>query len=102
MCSLGVIVVAAAGASTPRATSAKVSIKNFAFSPKTLKVKAGTKVTVKNNDGTTHTFSADKGAFDTGDIDGAATAQITVDQPGTYAYFCDIHQYMKGTIHVDR
>ena len=98
VCSLGVIVVAAAGASTPRATSAKVSIKNFAFSPKTLKVKAGTKVTVKNNDGTTHTFSADKGAFDTGDIDSGSSATVTVKKPGTYAYHCNIHSSMHGTI----
>ena len=98
VCSLGVIIVAAAGASTPRATSSKVSIKNFAFSPKTLKVKAGTKVTVKNNDGTTHTFSADKGAFDTGDIDSGSSATVTVKKPGTYAYHCNIHSSMHGTI----
>ena len=84
------------------ARSPAVTIKGFAFSPKTLKVKAGAKVKVTNKDGTTHTFTANKGAFDTGDIDGGATAQITVDRPGSYSYFCDIHQYMKGTIHVDR
>ena len=46
LCSLGVVVVPAAGATTPRAKSPTVSIKNFAFSPKTLTVKAGSKVTV--------------------------------------------------------
>ena len=98
LCSLGVVVVPAAGATTPRAKSPTVSIKNFAFSPKTLKVKAGTKVTVKNNDGTTHTFSADKGAFDTGDIDSGSSATVTVKKPGTYAYHCNIHSSMHGTI----
>ena len=79
---LGVVVVAGAGATTPRAKSPTVSIKNFAFSPKTLTVKAGAKVRVKNKDGTTHTFTADKGAFDTGDIDGGSSAKVTVKKPG--------------------
>lgn len=95
---LGVVVVAGAGATTPRAKSPTVSIKNLAFSPKTLTVKAGAKVTVKNKDGTTHTFTADKGAFDTGDIDGGSSAKVTVKKPGTYAYHCNIHSFMKGTL----
>ena len=78
--------------------SPTVSIKNLAFSPKTLTVKAGAKVTVKNKDGTTHTFTANKGAFDTGDIDGGSSATVTVKKPGTYAYHCNIHDFMKGTI----
>lgn len=98
VCSLGVVVVAAAGATTPRAKSPSVAIKDFKFSPKTLTVKAGAKVKVKNNDGTAHTFTANKGAFDTGDIDGGSSATVTVKKPGTYAYHCNIHNFMKGTI----
>jgi plastocyanin len=95
---LGAVVVAGAGATTPRAKSATVSIKDLAFSPKKLTVKAGAKVTVKNKDGTTHTFTADKGAFDTGDIDGGSSAKVTLKKPGTYAYHCKIHSFMKGTL----
>jgi len=94
-----------ASSSAGSAVAAKpntITIKDFAFAPQPLTVKAGTTITVTNDDGTAHTVSATKGAFDTGDIDGGATAQITVDRPGSYSYFCDIHQYMKGTIHVDR
>jgi len=91
-------VVVTAGASTPRAKSGAVTIKGFAFSPKTLQVKAGSKVKVTNKDGTTHTFTANKGAFDTGDIDGGSSATVTVKKPGTYAYHCNIHSSMKGTI----
>ena len=95
---LAVSLVAAAGASTPRAKSAAVTIKGLAFSPKTLQVKAGARVKVTNKDGTTHTFTANKGAFDTGEIDGGLSATITVKKPGTYAYHCNIHNFMKGTI----
>jgi plastocyanin len=93
--SLGAV---AAGAATPRAKSPAVTIKGFAFSPKTLAVKAGAKVKVTNKDGTTHTFTANKGAFDTGDIDGGSSATVTIKKPGTYAYHCNIHSSMKGTI----
>ena len=95
---LALSLVAAAGASTPRAKSGAVTIKGFAFSPKTLNVKAGAKIKVSNKDGTTHTFTANKGAFDTGDIDGGSSATVTVKKPGTYAYHCNIHSSMKGTI----
>jgi plastocyanin len=95
---LGVANGVSAGASTPLAKSPSVTIKNLAFSPKTLTVKAGSKITVKNKDGTTHTFTANKGAFDTGDIDGGSSATVTVKKRGTYAYHCNIHDFMKGTI----
>jgi plastocyanin len=90
--------VLGAAAVTPRAKGPAVTIKGFAFSPKTLTVKAGAKVKVSNKDGTTHTFTANKGAFDTGDIDGGSSATVTIKKPGTYAYHCNIHSSMKGTI----
>lgn len=87
------------GAAAPsKAKAGTVTIKNFKFSPTPLKVKAGTKVTVKNADSTTHTFTANKGAFDTGDIDSGSSATVTIKKPGTYAYHCEIHNFMKGTI----
>jgi plastocyanin len=95
---MGAFAVSGAGASTPRAKSASVKIKNFAFSPKTLTVKAGTKIKVQNSDGTTHTFTADQGAFDTGEIGGGKSATVTVKAPGTYQYHCKIHSSMHGTI----
>jgi plastocyanin len=93
--SLGAVV---AGASTPRAKAKAVTIEDFAFTPKTLTVKAGAKIKVSNKDGATHTFTANKGAFDTGDIDGGSSATVTVKKPGTYAYHCNIHSDMKGTV----
>lgn len=52
--------------------SASVSIQNFAFSPGTIQVTAGTTVTWTNNDQTTHTVTADDGSFDSGDVAPAA------------------------------
>ena len=77
-----------------------IVIRNFTFVPTPLVVDAGTTVTVTNADGTRHSVTADKGSFDTHDLDGGAKAQLVIDRPGKYDYHCDIHDYMKGTIEV--
>ena len=83
---------AAAGAQT-------VSISNFKFAPATLTVRAGSKVTDKNNDTTAHTATADSGgAFDTSDIDPGSSATITLKSAGRVPYHCSIHPFMHGTI----
>ena len=48
--------------------------------------------------GAAHTLTADDGSFDTGTLDGGRSARISVDAPGRYRYFCDIHNYMTGVI----
>src|SRR6266446_2766717 len=55
-----------------------ISIKNFAFSPNPIAVKAGTTLTVTNGDGTKHTLTADDKNFDTGELDGGAKATVKV------------------------
>ena len=88
----------AGGAAVPAAKKPVITIKDFEFKPSPLTVKAGTKIKVKNADSTTHTFTANKGAFDTGHIDSGSSATVTVKKPGTYVYHCEIHDFMKGTI----
>ena len=80
------------------ASGTAISIKNFQYSPEPITVKVGATITVTNDDGTVHTLTADHDQFDTGDLDGGATATITIETPGTYAYHCTIHNYMTGTI----
>ena len=88
------------GAGVAAAGGHAITIRSFAFSPTPLRVKAGTTIRVANADGTTHTLTADNGSFDTGNVDGGATATITVPSPGRFTYHCDIHNYMTGTIQV--
>lgn len=77
----------------------RVEITNFAFSPKTLTVPAGTRVVWTNNDEEPHVVTsagamfAPSRALDTGD-----TYAVTFSKPGTYAYYCTIHPMMVGTI----
>lgn len=99
------VIVTLAATSPPSTGSAAhggggtaITIENFAFTPPTLRVAAGTTVRVTNADGAKHTLAADGGAFDTGTLDGGATATVTIDRAGTYRYYCDIHNYMTGRI----
>ena len=92
----------AAGSTTTTAPDAAttITIHNLAFDPSTIIVTVGTTVTWVNNDGTTHTVTADGGAFDSGSLAGGATFQFTFDQVGDFAYHCSIHPSMQGTISV--
>ncbi len=81
---------------------ARITIKNFEFKPLDLTVKSGAKVTVSNEDTTTHTVTAkDNKSFDTGDIaDGSTTTFTAPTKAGTYDYLCTIHTFMKGKLTV--
>ena len=87
--------VAAAGAQ-PAANT--IVIENFTFAPRTLTLTKGTSIPVRNTDGVTHTFSATDGSFDTGDIPSGASKVVTLTTAGTFAYRCNIHPSMTGTV----
>jgi plastocyanin len=80
----------------PEAASNIIAIQNFAFSPASLTIKAGTTVTWTNKDSATHTVSSS--AFNSGNLANGSKFQFTFSNPGTYNYSCGIHPSMKGTI----
>ena len=84
-------------AGTPGSGTA-VAIDNFAFSPATLKVKLGQQVTWTNQQqGVTHTVTADGGTFDH-PMPSGATFSFTFATAGSFAYHCKIHPSMHGRI----
>lgn len=80
------------------ADSGAVTIRNFAFSPSSLTVSAGTAVTWKNLDGEPHTVVSDQGLFHSGGLDQNDSFTFKFDKPGTYGFICSIHPTMRGTI----
>ena len=80
------------------AEAPKVAIEDFAFSPDTLRVKVGTKVTFTNGDGFDHTVTAKDKSFDSGHLAKDAVFEHTFDAPGTYPYLCSIHNSMTGSV----
>ncbi|MCW2869434.1 cupredoxin family copper-binding protein [Actinacidiphila oryziradicis] len=81
-----------------------VAIKNFAFSPAVLKVKAGTTVTWTNQDTDAHTVTStgSGGPLKSAALATRATYRYTFTKPGTYAYLCTIHPFMTATVEVSR
>jgi plastocyanin len=75
-----------------------ITIENTAFAPATLRVSAGTKVTVENKDAGGHTWTADEGDLFDEALSGGATASHTFDDAGTFGYHCEIHSSMTGTV----
>ncbi len=75
---------------------------SFAFSPVRLTIKAGTTVTWKNTTTVAHTVTSDDGkSFDSGTanpIPAGGTFSFTFTTPGTFAYHCAIHPFMKATV----
>ncbi len=81
--------------------SGTVAIADFAYSPADLTVDSGTAVSFPNRDSTAHTATANDGTFDTGTIEGGKSGSVTLEQPGTYRYYCLFHPFMKGTVTVE-
>jgi plastocyanin len=103
ICSAAALGLAACSSSSSKASSssssAAITIKNLKFTVVS-SVKAGSKVTVHNNDGFSHTVSEDNGGFDV-NVNGNSDATFTApSKPGTYAFHCNIHPTMHGKLTV--
>jgi plastocyanin len=82
--------------------TARLTIANYAFTPASLTVTAGTTIRVTNHDSTAHTATARSGAFDSGTLKPGQTTTFTLRRPGVYPYYCQFHAFMTGTITVVR
>ncbi|MDQ2632021.1 MAG: cupredoxin family copper-binding protein, partial [Actinomycetota bacterium] len=82
------------------ARSEKVDIIEFTYQPDPVVVQAGGKVIWQNQDAAPHTATADDGSWDTGTIEKGKIGSESFKEPGTFAYFCEIHPDMRGTVEV--
>lgn len=55
-------------------------------------------VTFVNKDSTVHTVTADDGSFDSGNVLAGQSWTYTFTTPGTFAYHCIYHSWMRGTV----
>jgi len=85
------------GASTAVATDT-VSVKNFAFSPATVTVTAGSTVVWTNDDSIQHDITFDGGSIASSVLNHNDTFSHTFPTAGTYHYICSIHPFMHGTV----
>lgn len=80
----------------PSATAA-LTISGFSFGDP-ITVSVGTEVTVTNEDGASHTWTSTEGVWSSGNLRGGDSFSFTFADPGEYAFVCNIHSSMTGTI----
>ena len=86
----------------------EVSMENIQFDPKDVTVKAGETITFTNNEAIPHDVHKTSGPGDdfgskggSGGMQQGDTFELTLDEPGKYAYVCNVHAPgMAGTITV--
>lgn len=93
----------AAASASPAADGNTVTVAQFKYAPARLEVTKGTTVTWKNQDAILHTVTegtpAARGqAFDGQLADSGTSFQYRFEQAGTFAFFCDRHQFMTGEV----
>lgn len=75
-----------------------VTLRNTAYNPQRVSTVVGREVVWTFDDnGLTHTVTADDGSFDSGRLS-SGEFRRTFDQPGEIAYHCEVHARMKGTV----
>ena len=85
----------------PKGVATKNPCTPDCYSPDTVTVKAGGKVTWKNMDNAAHTATSTDGkTFDTSLINAGASASATLSTAGSYPYMCSLHPWMTGTVTV--
>jgi plastocyanin len=93
------------GASATAEEGPVVAIRLFNFQPAKIEIKQGSTVTWTNQDDIRHTITSGTsdnkdGKFDAPLPGKGKSFSFTFSEPGTYSYFCDRHQHMRGEIQV--
>jgi amicyanin len=86
----------------------EVSMQNIQFDPNEVTVKVGETITFVNNEAVPHDVHKTSGPGEdfasgpSGGMQEGDTFDLTLDQPGTYEYVCDVHAPgMSGSITVE-
>jgi plastocyanin len=91
------------GGDTGGAEAGELVVVAKDFSLSDLTVAPGEEFTVDNQGGATHTFTADDGAFDSGEVEAGSQSDPVgaPDEPGAYPAHCEIHSSMTATLTVE-
>jgi plastocyanin len=80
----------------------RIEIADMAFDPETLTVPVGTTVTwVSADPSLPHTATSEDEIWFSGTLNEGDEFPFTFDEAGTFAYFCEVHPSMTGTIVVE-
>ena len=82
----------------PKQANHDVAMRDYKFVPKEIVVDVGDTVTWTNEDSADHNAIADDDSFRTPTFGEGETASVTIDEAGSFPYFCSLHANMEGRI----
>ena len=91
-------------ASVAAAGNKIIEVRGYAYSPEVVQVSPGQTVTWVNCEGPDadqHTATADSGSWSSQYFGAGEYVSKTFDTEGTFAYHCEPHPLMKGTVQVE-
>lgn len=91
----------AADGDTETDSAASVGIAGSRFDPLEISIAVGDTVSFTNTDPFAHTVTANDGqtlSFDSGEFGQDETFEVTFDEAGSFAYFCEIHPTMRASV----
>jgi len=84
------------------APEADVSMSAAAYAPTDVEVLAGDTVRWMNDSVRDHTVSAEDGEWSSSRITVDDSYSHRFDDPGAFSYYCKLHVFMRGVVHVER
>lgn len=75
-----------------------IPIREYRYASARVEIPAGTAVEWVNHDDVVHTATADDGAWNSGGLERGERWRAVFAEPGTYAYHCGPHPYMRGVV----
>ena len=87
-------------AAAPPAPTVDLNITKFAFVPKEITIAPGTKIIWTNRDETPHTVTSNDKSFASKGLDTDDKFEHTFASEGDFSYFCTVHPFMTGVVHV--
>jgi len=100
MRALGAVAALALSTALSAAQPVTIDISKFAFGPKEITVAPGTTVVWLNHDETPHTIAASDHSFVSKALDTDDRYEHTFAEEGDIPYFCTVHPFMTGVVHV--
>ena len=84
----------------PRGGTVTVNMRDDRFAPRAITVDRGTTVQWVNRGNNSHTSTANGGAWNSGTLDPGESFSRRFRRAGTFAYHCNVHPFMTGSVTV--